>query len=131
MGSPRYDEIVELVSQSSSGEGAAPAAEAPSGVEVDILLASSIILGGTATDRDAAIDEAGRLLVEAGAVEPSLRRLDARAGEVGVHVHGQRSGDPPRHQRGDPEWQSARHELGLPAFRFPESENLWKQTKGR
>jgi hypothetical protein len=28
-----------------------------------------------------------------------------------------------------PEWQSARQELGLPAFRFPESENLWNQTK--
>jgi hypothetical protein len=28
-----------------------------------------------------------------------------------------------------PEWQSARHIFGLPAHRFPQSENLWKQTK--
>ena len=34
-------------------------------------LASSIVLGGTAKDRDAAIEEAGRLLVDAGAVDPS------------------------------------------------------------
>ena len=38
-------------------------------VEIDILLASSIVLGGRAKDRDAAIDEAGHLLVQAGAVD--------------------------------------------------------------
>jgi len=68
MGSPRYDEIVELIDQSSAG-GAAVEADTDDEVEIDILLASSIILGGRAKDRDAAIDEAGHLLVQAGAVD--------------------------------------------------------------
>ena len=68
MGSPRYDEIVELIDQSSAG-GAAVGADTSDEVEIDILLASSIILGGRAKDRDAAIDEAGHLLVQAGAVD--------------------------------------------------------------
>ena len=85
MSSPRYDEIVELV-KSSNTEGAddvgapvagaaaaagmghtaqAKAATAPS----DILVPDSVILNGTATTRDAAIDEAGRLLLDRGAVD--------------------------------------------------------------
>jgi mannitol PTS system EIICBA or EIICB component len=80
MSSPRYDEIVELVKKSNT-EGvadieapagsaaaapvAAPAAVAPS----DILVPDSVILNGTATTRDAAIDEAGRLLLARGAVD--------------------------------------------------------------
>ena len=72
MGSPRYDEIVELIEQSNSEGAASPKAEAPSGgAEAEVLSPSSIVLGGTATDRDAAIEEAGRLLVAAGAVDPS------------------------------------------------------------
>jgi PTS system mannitol-specific IIC component len=39
--------------------------------EPDVLSPSSIVLGGTARDRDSAIEEAGRLLVEAGSVDPS------------------------------------------------------------
>jgi mannitol PTS system EIICBA or EIICB component len=71
MGSPRYDEIVELIDHSSAGgaAGAADEADTSDEVEIDILLASSIILGGRAKDRDAAIDEAGHLLVQAGAVD--------------------------------------------------------------
>ena len=85
MSSPRYDEIVELV-KSSNAEGTddggtlvtgtaqaagtgqaaeAKAATAPS----DILVPDSVILNGTATTRDAAIDEAGRLLLDRGAVD--------------------------------------------------------------
>ncbi|GAA1785323.1 hypothetical protein GCM10009712_35820 [Pseudarthrobacter sulfonivorans] len=45
--------------------GTAPAAVAPS----DILVADSVILNGSATSRDAAIDEAGRLLLDRGAVD--------------------------------------------------------------
>lgn len=96
MNSPKYDEIVELVKSSNApadasgamaGAGAAgagtavataPAAEAepengagPSG----ILVADSVILSGTATTRDAAIDEAGRLLLDRGAVDSGY--LDA------------------------------------------------------
>jgi PTS system mannitol-specific IIC component len=74
MGSPKYDEIVELVSQSNAGTSAGdepPKAEAPAGAEPEVLSASSIVLGGSARDRDSAIEEAGRLLVDAGAVDPS------------------------------------------------------------
>ncbi len=100
MGSPRYDEIVELVSQSNAEEGeAAPKAEAPGGSEGDVLAASSIVLGGTARDRDAAIEEAGRLLVDAGAVDPSYVAAMHERETVGLDAHGQRLGDPPRHQR--------------------------------
>ncbi len=45
--------------------GAEPAAAPPS----DILVADSVVLNGTATTRDAAIDEAGRLLLDRGAVD--------------------------------------------------------------
>ncbi|MDE8667931.1 PTS mannitol transporter subunit IICBA [Pseudarthrobacter sp. H3Y2-7] len=46
-------------------DGAPAAAAAPS----DILVADSVILNGRATTRDAAIDEAGRLLLDRGAVD--------------------------------------------------------------
>jgi PTS system mannitol-specific IIC component len=89
MNSPRYDEIVELVEASNTeagtaDAGAAPAAaaagtgtpEAPvaAGDEAEagpagILVAESVVLNGHATTRDAAIDEAGQLLLERGAVD--------------------------------------------------------------
>jgi PTS system mannitol-specific IIC component len=89
MNSPRYDEIVELVRASNTGgegDAAAPAAsaaaaapaaavetpEAPAEAEAgpaDILMAESVILTGTASTRDAAIDEAGQLLLARGAVD--------------------------------------------------------------
>lgn len=76
MNSPRYDEIVELVQHSNTAGGAdagasaeeAPAAQAAAAPS-DILVANSVILNGTATTRDAAIDEAGRLLLARGAVD--------------------------------------------------------------
>jgi PTS system mannitol-specific IIC component len=74
MNSPRYDEIVELV-KSSNTEGTvatvAPAEEAAPGAvpPSDILVADSVVLNGTATTRDAAIDEAGQLLLDRGAVD--------------------------------------------------------------
>ena len=70
MGSPRYDEIVELLDQGGAGGVAvadAPAADLGSGV----LAEESIVLSGTARSRDDAITEAGQLLVAAGAVEAS------------------------------------------------------------
>ncbi|MDQ0636277.1 PTS system mannitol-specific IIC component [Arthrobacter pascens] len=98
MNSPRYDEIVELVRSSNTGEteartsgagtaaaaspgahSAATGATAAAGAGVatetaavghsDILAAESVILNGTATTRDAAIDEAGRLLLARDAVD--------------------------------------------------------------
>ncbi|WP_426997409.1 PTS mannitol transporter subunit IICBA [Pseudarthrobacter sp. N5] len=101
MNSPRYEEIVELVRSSNDenasdggasagGSGAAAGAPAPvsHGAHVagapsadaavapsDILVADSVILNGTATTRDAAIDEAGQLLLARGAVDAGY--LDA------------------------------------------------------
>jgi PTS system mannitol-specific IIC component len=49
----------------------APAVDAAAPVEDGVLAPASVVLGGTATTRDAAITEAGQLLVAAGAVEPS------------------------------------------------------------
>jgi PTS system mannitol-specific IIC component len=96
MNSPRYDEIVELVRTSNApvdasgamdaGAGEAPGAAVASDAEAapdagtgsgpsGILVADSVVLSGTATTRDAAIDEAGRLLLERGAVDAGY--LDA------------------------------------------------------
>ncbi|MCX2748270.1 PTS mannitol transporter subunit IICBA [Arthrobacter sp. MI7-26] len=82
MNSPRYEEIVELVKSSNAGfgaEGSTAVAEPAAGVPAaqpatavggkDVLLAESVILNGTATDRDSAIDEAGRLLLDRGSVD--------------------------------------------------------------
>ena len=94
MNSPRYDEIVELVKTTNAegtadagapataapAAGAAAAAAAP-GTQAaeapaqagpppsDILVADSVVLNGSAATRDAAIDEAGQLLLARGAVD--------------------------------------------------------------
>ena len=88
MNSPKYDEIVELVRSSNTEIGAdapAAAATAPAAAATPeapeetgpagILVAESVVLNGTATTRDAAIDEAGRLLLDRGAVDSGY--LDA------------------------------------------------------
>ncbi|MEO5994966.1 MAG: PTS mannitol transporter subunit IICBA [Arthrobacter sp.] len=87
MSSPRYDEVVELVSHSNTA-GTAEAAPATSGAHAatapeggsaggtaGILVAESVLLSGTATTRDQAIDEAGKLLLDRGAVDTGY--LDA------------------------------------------------------
>jgi mannitol PTS system EIICBA or EIICB component len=71
MGSPRYDEIVELVEQSNGGGAGSVSADEPAALDADVLSPQSIVLGGSATTRDAAITEAGELLVAAGAVDAS------------------------------------------------------------
>ncbi|MCZ2827644.1 PTS mannitol transporter subunit IICBA [Modestobacter sp. VKM Ac-2986] len=84
MDSPRYDEIVELLQQTNGTAGALGAA-AVDGADVgnaagrtgagagegNLLSPDSIVLDGRASGRDAAITEAGELLVAAGAVEAS------------------------------------------------------------
>ncbi len=81
MASPKYDEVVEMVKESTGHLAAAvppaaasvpapAAAPAPSGAEQGVLRLSSIVLSGKATDQVTAIEEAGQLLVAAGAVDP-------------------------------------------------------------
>ena len=78
MSSPRYDEIVEQLTQT-NGSAGAPVAEhlpgeagaTPGDDDFDALPLSSIVLNGTARSADDAITEAVRLLVDAGAVEPA------------------------------------------------------------
>ncbi|MDQ1056177.1 PTS system mannitol-specific IIC component [Arthrobacter globiformis] len=84
MNSPRYDEIVELVQRSNAEEAGAPAAGAATAAATtpettaapetgaapsDILVPESVVLHGSASTRDAAIDEAGQLLLARGAVD--------------------------------------------------------------
>ncbi len=85
MNSPRYDEIVELVRASAAAEGGVdpkapmPAAAASEVDDVsdgdaagggnDVLAEESVVLHGRATTQEDAINEAGRLLVDRGAVD--------------------------------------------------------------
>jgi PTS system mannitol-specific IIC component len=70
MGSPRYDEIVELIDRSNGGGDAeAPKAGSAAPSTGEVLNPSSIVLHGRATNRDDSITEAGNLLVSAGAVD--------------------------------------------------------------
>jgi PTS system mannitol-specific IIC component len=74
MASPAYDEIVELIGEANGNGAARPVADdvtADASSSDGVLATSSIVLSGRATSRDEAIDEAGRLLVEAGAVDES------------------------------------------------------------
>ncbi|PWD50125.1 PTS mannose transporter subunit IIA [Serinibacter arcticus] len=85
MASPRYDEVVELVSERNGAlvpagghatpSHAAPAAAAPvaaaTSTSDSVLDRSSIVLTGTATTREGAIEEAGNLLVAVGSATPA------------------------------------------------------------
>ncbi|HSE10959.1 MAG TPA: PTS mannitol transporter subunit IICBA [Nocardioidaceae bacterium] len=71
MGSPRYDEIVTLLHRTNKSAGASTSVETEVATDDGILPESSVVLSGSAHNRDDAITEAGRLLVEAGAVDPA------------------------------------------------------------
>ena len=87
MGSPKYDEIVELIEQSGSGGGAVAPVEESTSLGGDVLARESILLGGTARSRDEAITEAGRLLVDAGAVDLSyVDAMHEREKSVSTHM---------------------------------------------
>ena len=88
MNAPQYDEIVELLGKVNAAPSAVsveePADEAPA---ADVLTVESIVLAGTATTRDGAISEAGRLLVACGAVEPSyVHAMHEREGSVSTYM---------------------------------------------
>ena len=87
MGSPRYDEIVDLLDQQGSGSTGAHAAPAEDALGGDVLAEGSIVLSGSAASRDDAISEAGRLLVEVGAVDPSyVDAMHERERSVSTHM---------------------------------------------
>nr|WP_129657272.1 PTS mannitol transporter subunit IICBA [Rothia halotolerans] len=98
MGSPRYDEIVETIRRQREGEAAEPGAGAPAEPAGDaeaqsgsategILTADSIVLGGQAADRDAAIDETGGLLIATGKVEDAyLAAMHERESSVSTFM---------------------------------------------
>lgn len=78
MGSPRYDEVVDLIRKQQSGSTAAAteaettrgiASESSESAGEEVLSVDTIVLDGHAADRDDAIDQAGALLVSAGAVD--------------------------------------------------------------
>lgn len=96
MGSPRYDEIVEMIRQQQAG--AAPAASpapvaAAAGtatavaLEEQVLTVDTIVLDGTAASRDEAIDKAGQLLVSTGKVDsPYVAAMHEREASVSTFM---------------------------------------------
>jgi PTS system mannitol-specific IIC component len=93
MGSPRYDEIVELLHRTNGDAGAAQPTEQPaeqpagSSGTTDLLAEEAVVLDGRATTRDEAITEAGRLLVAAGAVEEAyVDSMHERERSVSTHM---------------------------------------------
>jgi PTS system mannitol-specific IIC component len=91
MGSPRYDEIVELVRERNASstvpaQAAAPSAESTSDA-APVLAQDSIVLEGRARTRADAITEAGQLLVAAGAVDPAyIDAMHERESSVSTHM---------------------------------------------
>jgi PTS system mannitol-specific IIC component len=87
MASPRYDEIVDLLHRTNGeGGGVAAVEEADEGAG-EMLAEESIVLRGRATTRDDAITEAGRLLVDCGAVEESyVEAMHERERSVSTHM---------------------------------------------
>ncbi len=92
MGSPRYDEIVELLrerngSGSGSAAGAGGAAGAAAAGGTGGLLARESIVLDASGDRAAAIQQAGELLVAAGAVESSyVQAMHERETSVSTYM---------------------------------------------
>jgi len=88
MGSPRYDEVVELLQHTNGPGGTAAAPGAGSASAADHVLATeAVVLEGRARTRDEAITEAGQLLVDAGAVEPAyIDAMHERETSVSTHM---------------------------------------------
>jgi PTS system mannitol-specific IIC component len=87
MGSPRYDEIVELVQAANGSGSTVKVAEPESAGSDDLLAQQSVVLRGFASTRNEAITEAGELLVDVGAVEPSyIASMHEREESVSTHM---------------------------------------------
>ena len=121
MSSPRYDEIVEQLKQANDG-GSAPTAEEPATGEGpasdsgDVLPLSSIVLNGTGGSATQAIEEAGALLVDAGAVEPSyIGAMHEREKSVSTYM-----GNGLAIPHGTNEAKTAIRRTGISFVRYPE-----------
>ena len=95
MGSPRYDEIVELLQRTNAkaavgADGAgrvASASAAPAAQGAQLLSQDAIRLSGSARTMDDAITEAGDLLVASGAVDASyVAAMHQREKSVSTHM---------------------------------------------
>lgn len=116
MSSPRYDEIVEMLGDTNSAGGAAVAEEQPVSKADDVLPLDSIVLAGTATSADAAIDEAGALLVAADAVEPAyVDAMHEREKSVSTYM-----GNGLAIPHGTNEAKTAIRRTGISFVRYPE-----------
>jgi len=86
MGSPRYDEIVELLRER-NGAGAGGSAAAPAAGGAAGLLARESIVLDASGDRASAIQQAGELLVAAGAVDSSyVQAMHERETSVSTYM---------------------------------------------
>ncbi|MDZ7885633.1 MAG: PTS mannitol transporter subunit IICBA [Mycobacterium sp.] len=119
MSSPRYDEIVEQLKQANGGgstDVAAPAAEPAAAAGGDALPVGSIVLNGSGTSAAQAIDEAGALLVAAGAVEPSyVGAMHEREKSVSTYM-----GNGLAIPHGTNEAKTAIRRTGISFVRYPE-----------
>ncbi|MCF6385716.1 PTS mannitol transporter subunit IICBA [Mycobacterium sp. MBM] len=120
MSSPRYDEIVEQLTQTNddSAPVTAPAPTDDGGPSAgdDVLPVSAIVLSGTGGSAAEAIDEAGALLVAAGAVEPSyIDAMHERETSVSTYM-----GNGLAIPHGTNEAKSAIRRTGISFVRYPE-----------
>ena len=100
MASPRYDEIVDLVTQEGAPAEPAPSPTVPATAQPapqdrpasssssgSLLATESIVLSGRARTREEAIAEAGELLVASGAVPPEyVEAMHERERSVSTHM---------------------------------------------
>ncbi|CDO27982.1 PTS mannitol transporter subunit IICBA [Mycolicibacterium porcinum] len=121
MSSPRYDEIVDMLrdTNSSGDEGLREdlkAEKQPENAADDVLPLESIVLAGTATSADSAIDEAGALLVAADAVEPAyVEAMHEREKSVSTYM-----GNGLAIPHGTNEAKTAIRRTGISFVRYPE-----------
>ena len=130
MASPRYDDIVMMVTESNralvpsgsrtastgtAGAGTATPAATQPGLRA-LLPDSAIVLHGTARTRDDAINEAGQLLVATGAVQPAyIQSMHDREKSVSTYV-----GNHLAIPHGTNEAKLSINATGLSFIRYPE-----------
>ena len=128
MGSPKYDEIVELLHQT-NGAGAGGGGARPSPRRTrpgSVLEGESIVLSGSASSRDEAITEAGQLLVAAGAVDPSyVDAMHERETSVSTHM-----GNGLAIPHGTNDAKGAIHRSAISFVRYAEPGRLERQAGG-